>query len=407
MTEKWKTDKWYVSPWNFADEVTKDFVFKDKIKFHDVTLRDGEQQAGIVFTKDEKVNIAEKLAEAGVHRIEAGMPAVSKSDEMAIKEIVKRKLGPEVFAFCRCMVDDVKRALDCGVDGIVIEIPSSDHMIKYAYRWELEKAIRLSIESTQFAKENGLYTVFFPIDATRADVDWFLDLIVKIEKEGHMDALAVVDTFGVLAPHTVPYLIKKIKERVSKPLETHFHDDFGCGAANTLMALAAGADVAHTTVTGIGERAGNAPYEEIALSLKLLYGVDTGIKTEKFFEISKYVQECSRLTVRPNRQIVGPTVFNIESGIIADWLNNAWPDHKLEVTPFLPEIVGQKDPEIVLGKNSGIPSVEKWLEKLGLPAVDSKEKKLELVMAVKDASFVKKGLLNEEDFKAVCQKVLG
>jgi isopropylmalate/homocitrate/citramalate synthase len=123
--EPWKTDKWFVSPWNFNDAVRAEFHFPNSVHIHDITLRDGEQQTGVIFTKDDKIRIAEGLAEAGVHRIEAGMPVVSPSDMAAIKEIVKRNLGPKVFAFSRCMVDDVKRAVDCGVSGVVMEVPSS------------------------------------------------------------------------------------------------------------------------------------------------------------------------------------------------------------------------------------------------------------------------------------------
>src|SRR5574342_1380731 len=105
----WKSDKWFVSEWNYADEVRKDLKFASNIKIHDVTLRDGEQQTGVILSKDEKIRIAEALAEAGVHRIESGMPVVSPSDNEAIKEIVKRKLGPQIFSFSRCMVEDVQR----------------------------------------------------------------------------------------------------------------------------------------------------------------------------------------------------------------------------------------------------------------------------------------------------------
>jgi isopropylmalate/homocitrate/citramalate synthase len=176
----WKTDKWFVSPWNFNPAVNSGFNFAKNIKFHDVTLRDGEQQTGVIFTKDDKIRIAEGLAEAGVHRIEAGMPVVSPSDAAAIKEIVKRNLGPQIFAFSRCMVDDVKRAVDCGVKGVVMEVPSSEHIIKYAYKWSLEKAIDLSIESTKYAHEQGLEVVFFPIDFSRAEMNWVLDLILRV-----------------------------------------------------------------------------------------------------------------------------------------------------------------------------------------------------------------------------------
>src|SRR5260221_270066 len=226
----WKTDKWFVSPWNFNPAVNSGFKFAKNIKFHDVTLRDGEQQTGVIFTKDDKIRIAEGLAEAGVHRIEAGMPVVSPSDEAAIKEIVKRNLGPKIFAFSRCMVDDVKRAVDCGVKGVVMEVPSSEHIIKYAYKWSLEKAIDLSIESTKYAHDQGLEVVFFPIDFSRAEMNWVLDLILRVATEGHMDALALVDTFGVLSPHSIQYLVRSVKARINKRLEAHFYMDFGMGS---------------------------------------------------------------------------------------------------------------------------------------------------------------------------------
>ena len=217
----------------------------------------------------------------GVHRIEAGMPAVSPRDEAAIKEIVKRNLGSEIFCFSRCMVDDVKRAVDCGVRGIVIEIPASAHLIEHAYKWPLEKAIDLSIKATTFAKEQGLYTVFFTIDATRSNMNWLLDLVDRVATEGYMDALTLVDTFGVLSPNAVMYFTKRVRERITKPLEIHFHSDFGMGVANTINAVLAGGEVIHTTVLGIGERAGNTPMEETVLALLAMYGIDVGLDYSK------------------------------------------------------------------------------------------------------------------------------
>src|ERR1700751_1134380 len=302
--QPWKTDKWFVSPWNFANDVQAGLDFAKDIKVHDVTLRDGEQQSGVIFTKDDKIRIAEALAAAGVHRIEAGMPVVSPSDTAAIKEIVKRKLGPQIFAFSRCMVDDVKRAVDCGVHGIVMEVPSSTHIIEYAYKWPLEKAIDLSIESTAYAHKNGLEVVFFPIDFSRADMKWVLDLIMRVANEGHMDALALVDTFGVLAPHAMQYLVREAKKRVNKRLEAHFHMDYGMGIANTIMALAEGVEVVHSTVLGLGERAGNVPLEETAMALLAIYGIDTGLKYDKFYGLAKLVQQLSGHAVATNRPIV-------------------------------------------------------------------------------------------------------
>jgi hypothetical protein len=123
----WHTDRWFTSPWNHDPQVTEQLAFAPDLEIHDVTLRDGEQQAGVVFTADEKLRIAETLAAAGVHRIEAGLPAVSPEDEKAVRSIVKANLPSKIYAFSRCVIDDVKRAADCGVDGVVMEIPSSRH----------------------------------------------------------------------------------------------------------------------------------------------------------------------------------------------------------------------------------------------------------------------------------------
>src|SRR5215210_5757585 len=154
MTEgPWHTDRWFTSPWNFLPEIRDELQLPASVQVHDVTLRDGEQQAGVVFTKDDKLRIAEALAEAGVHRIEAGLPAVSRADEAAIREAVKMGLPSKIYAFSRCMVDDVKLAADCGVHGVVMEIPSSHHLVEMAYRWPIEKAIDLSIEATSLAHD--------------------------------------------------------------------------------------------------------------------------------------------------------------------------------------------------------------------------------------------------------------
>lgn len=399
----WKNEMWFTSPWNFADEVRGGMNFPEKIKVHDITLRDGEQQTGITFTRPEKVHIAKMLANLGVHRIEAGMPVVSPDDEAAIKEIVDLDLGPEIFAFSRCMLPDVKKAAECGVDGIVIEIPSSSHIIKNAYGWDLDKAIKLSIDATLAAKEAGLYTVFFPIDSSRAEISWFLDLIERIATEGHMDALAVVDTFGVLNPHAVPYLMKKIKERIDKPLEPHFHDDFNVGVANTIMALANGGVVAHTTVTGIGERAGNTPMEDLTMALKTMYDVDLGLDTTQFVEISRQVCEYARHSIPTNRPIVGERLYQIESGIIASWVKMTGEADFLSVAPFRPEMTGLPLHSVVMGKNSGIDSVGTWLAQRNKQATEGQM--LEIVAKVKNKALAKKDLLTEDEFEQVCKEV--
>ena len=401
-SEPWHTDRWFTSPWNFLPEVTEGFDLPSQVQVHDVTLRDGEQQAGVVFTADEKLRIAEALADAGVHRIEAGLPAVSPADDEAVRLMVKAGLPSEIYAFSRCMVDDVKRAADCGVTGVVMEIPSSHHLIEQAYRWPVERAIDASVEATSLAHELGLKVSFFPIDATRAGLVEYLDLLEKVATDGHVDAVGLVDTFGVLSPHGVQLFVRRTRERLGVPLETHFHMDFGLGVANTLIAIAEGVGVIQTTVTGIGERAGNTPMEETVLALLTLYGLDTGIRTERFYDLSKTVMEVAGVSQPSNRPVVGERLYNVESGIITTWVRNVG-DELTESFPYRPELVGQPAPVLVLGKGSGIDSVAAALERLGLSATD--EQALAILDEVKARSLETKGLVDDEAFTVIVERV--
>lgn len=402
--EPWKTEKFFSSPWNYLPEVTESFNFPEEVTIHDVTLRDGEQQAGVEFTADEKVRIAEALADAGIHRIEAGLPAVSPADREAIERMVAAELPTEIYAFSRCMVPDVELALDTGVEGVVMEVPASHHLIEKAYRWPVEKAIEASVEATRHAHENGLKVTFFPIDATRSTMTQLLDDLETVATNGHVDNIALVDTFGVTSPHAIRYYTQRVKERLDVPLETHFHMDFGMGVANSILAVAEGASVIHTTVSGIGERAGNAPTEETVLALLTMYGIDTGIETERFTDIARLVADLSGVVQPANRPITGERLYNVESGIIATWVNNVG-DDLIEPFPFRPELVGQTPPEIVLGKGSGLDSVAIWLGRHGI--FDAETKEIEAILAeVKGKSLAKKGLLDDDEFLDIVREIL-
>jgi isopropylmalate/homocitrate/citramalate synthase len=404
MQTPWKTDKWFISPWSYLPEVTDSYKFKKDIKIHDVTLRDGEQQTGVVFRREEKVAIAKKLDALGIHRIEAGMPAVSEQDKAAISDIAALGLKADIYGFARCIPSEVKVVKDAGCKGIVIEIPASDHMIQHGYGWPIERAMKASIETTLAAKEAGLHTVFFTIDATRTEVNRFLDIVEKVATEGHMDALTIADTMGGATPDAIRHVVGKVIARLKKPVEIHCHQDFGLGVANTVAGLQAGGAVAHTTITGLGERAGNVPVEDVVMSLLCLHGVDLGIKTEKFVETSRFVMDLAKVTQPPNRPIVGEKLYEVESGIIAGWVRLGRKGHPLESIPFAPELVGQKPVSIVLGKNSGPPSMEEWCEKLGITASD--EEKMAMLLQVKAKSFEKKDLLTTDEFKAIADRVL-
>jgi isopropylmalate/homocitrate/citramalate synthase len=402
MQEPWKTDKWFISPWCYLPEARKNFP--SDIKIHDVTLRDGEQQTAVVFRREEKVAIAKRLDSLGIHRIEAGMPAVSEQDKAAISDIAALGLKADVFAFARCIPAEIGVVKASGCKGVVVEIPASDHMIKNGYGWSIDRAMKSSIDTTLAAKEAGLYTVFFTIDATRTEPNRLVEIVDQVATEGHMDAYTLADTMGGCTPDALYHVVKKSKDRLKKPIEIHCHQDFGLGVANTIAALAAGASVAHTTITGLGERAGNVPVEDVVMSLLCLYGVDLGIRTEKFCEVSRFVMDLAKVTQPPNRPIVGDKLYEVESGIIAGWIRLARKDNPLEYVPFAPELVGQRPVSIVLGKNSGPPSMEEWCEKLGIVATD--EQKMAMLQQVKAKSFEKKDLLTPDEFKAIADRVL-
>jgi isopropylmalate/homocitrate/citramalate synthase len=404
MDQPWKTDKWFTSPWCYLPEVRKHDNFAPKIKIHDVTLRDGEQQTAVVFRREEKVAIARRLDALGIHRIEAGMPAVSPQDKAAISDIAALGLKAEVFAFARCIPEEIKVVKECGCKGVVVEIPASDHMIQNAYGWSVDRAMKSSIDTTLAAREAGLYTVFFTIDATRTELGRFLDIVEQVATEGHMDALTMADTVGVCTPDAISHVVSRVIARLKKPVEIHCHQDFGLGVANTISALAAGASVAHTTVTGLGERAGNVPMEDVVMSLLCLYGIDLGIRTEKFCEVSKFVLDLAKVSVPPNRPIVGDKLYEVESGIIAGWVRMARKDNPLEYVPFAPELVGQKPVSIVLGKNSGPPSIQEWCEKLGVEATE--DERMAMLQLVKAKAFEKKDLLTADEFKAIVDRVM-
>jgi len=286
----------------------------------------------------------------------------------------------------------------------VMEVPASHHLIEKAYRWPVERAIEASVEATRYAHENGLKVTFFPIDATRATMTELLDDLEAVATDGHVDNIALVDTFGVTSPHAIRYYTQRVRERIDVPLETHFHMDFGMGVANTALAVAEGASVIHTTVSGIGERAGNAPTEETVLALLTMYGIDTGIKTEKFTEIARLVAELSGVTQPANRPVTGDMLYNVESGIIATWVKNVG-DELLEPFPFRPELVGQAPPKIVLGKGSGLDSIGIWLGRHGIHDAETKE--IEAILAeVKGRSLAKKGLLDDDEFLDIVREVI-
>jgi len=393
-------EMWWVSPYNFVDEVRGGLDLPKKVEIHDATLRDGEQTPGVVFRKDDKVRIAQKLDEVGVERIEAGMPAVSDEDFAAIKEITRLGLKAKIYSFARAMTVDIDKAVECGCHGVVIEIPIGYPKLKYQFKWTWEDVLRKSIDCINYSKKRNLHTVYFPYDTTRSREEDLTNLLTRLMEVAPPDAIGVVDTMGCALPEAIKYLVRKVKKLTGLPVEIHTHNDFGMGVATELAAVAAGAEVVHSCVNGLGERTGNADLEELMVGLHILLGMKTQYRFDKLIELSDLVCSLSGVTLANNKPVVGRGNFIRESGIGIDLVMTK----PLAMFGTAPRLTG-RDAEIVLGKKSGKASITYTLEKLGIKNV-SDEAVTEMLKEVKEKGTQKKGLLNPDEIQEIIKRKL-
>ena len=404
-TKPWLGDKWFVSPYNFSPEVRSTFELPKEVQVYDVTLRDGEQCPGVVFTKDDKIRIAQALDEVGAHRLEAGMPAVSDQDYQAVKEIAHLGLQTKVKSFCRATRADIDTSLRAGVWGIVLELPSSRHLIEKGYEWNEEKVIEMAVDAGQYAKAHGLHTTFFCIDSTRADLDFLRNLYTTVVSQAKVDAIALVDTFGVVSPWAFAHLVKNVRSWVDVPIEVHVHNDLGLATANSISGVAAGASVVHTNINGLGERSGGAAIEEVVMALKLLLGVDMKMNHEGFVKLSKTIEQISRVDVPIIKPVVGDQSFSYEAGIAVMFSQRFAAANYLQgALPYLPEMVGNKF-NVVVGKKSGKYTIEWKAKEFGIALKEGVETKI--LQRVKDESIRKKSAISDAELKQIIHEVQG
>ncbi|MDW7661879.1 MAG: 2-isopropylmalate synthase [Bacillota bacterium] len=393
----YKENAWWASPYNDAPEVRDNMLIADRVEIHDATLRDGEQTPGVVFTVEDKIRIAEKLSEVGIERIEAGMPAVSELDYKAVKMISKLNLPSKIFVFSRAMESDINMAVESGAEGVVIEVPIGYPKLKHQFKWTWENVLEKSVESINYAKKQGLYTVYFPYDTTRARYDDLTNLMDGIMKNSPPDSVGVVDTVGCALPQTMQYLVKKMKKLTGGlPVEVHTHNDFGMGVATEIAGVSAGAEVIHSCVNGLGERTGNAATEELMVCLKVLMGINHHYKLEKLMDLCKMVEDISGVKLAKNKPVSGERNYVRESGIGIDLVLK----QPLAMFATDPRYFGRSG-EIVLGKKSGKASVDYYLDKLNIQVSD--EAIEEILNRVKKIGAEKKGLVTLEEFRIIVE----
>ena len=326
----------------------------------DTTLRDGEQTAGVVFSLDEKIRIARMLDEIGVGEIECGIPAMGKTERASVKALVDLGLKARLITWNRAVIADIQASLDSGVTAVDISLPVSDIHIQNKLgkdrNWVKEQLKR----ALGFAKEHDLYVSIGGEDASRADLDFLVELMTQARALG-ADRFRFCDTLGILDPFTTYDKIRFLADRVDLALEVHSHNDLGMATANAIAGIRAGARFVNTTVNGLGERAGNAALEEVVMALKHACGVNLQIDTRRFVELSKLVSQASCRPVPEWKAVVGEKVFSHESGLHADGVLKFPGNYE----GYDPAEVGLAR-YLVIGKHSGSHGLQDRLSRLGI-----------------------------------------
>jgi isopropylmalate/homocitrate/citramalate synthase len=337
----------------------------DPIVFWDETLRDGEQTPGVHFTPEEKLRVATLLSEIGVGVVNAGIPVVSEEEARAVRLVAHAGLKCKVLAAARTVPADVDAVARSGASHIAIFVAASNVHLKYKLKMSQDEVLAASLKTVRQAKEAGLHVAFVTEDTVRAPFDFVERLYTAVQDAG-ADRLVVADTVGIMTPLTFRWYLEEFQRRVRpKDLSVHCHNDFGLAVANTLTAIECGVVAPHVCVNGLGERAGNASLEEVVMQLEALYGVRTGIRTERLTELSRLVEELSGLPVAANKALVGYNAFSHEAGIHTHGILA----HTLTYEPLQPERVGARR-QMILGKHTGKAAVVEKLKERGMTAPD-------------------------------------
>lgn len=357
MEPEWVGQHWSVSPHNFAEEIR---VPPHPVVLHDITLRDGEECADVALGVEEKIAIAEALCEVGVRRIELFLTVPGWLE--VVRQYASRQLPAVLYVTWR--PGRIERAVELGVKHVMVWFRASDqyqqHVLKRGRQELLDEAVRSIVR----AKESGLHVNFFLPESTRTTLDQLREAIQAAEGAG-ADAVTLVDSLSIARPAAIGYLVRKMKEWIRIPVEIHCHNDYGLATASVLAAYEAGASVIHTAVNGLGYRAGNAPMDEVAVSLRALYGVDTGIKLERLPWLSDLVERITALANGYFKPVVGMGAFRYEQWGATSALERA--GLRPGAFPYEPEMVG-RTMSLVIGKWSDLAAVERKLAELGMGA---------------------------------------
>ena len=344
-----------------------------KVRIFDTTLRDGEQTPGVSLSPEKKLNIAKKLDELGIDAIETGFPVISDGERAGVKMITSANLKAELCGLARTNKKDIDAAIDCGLNYIHTFIATSDIHLEYKLKMTRDEALSKAIEAVEYGKSRGLQVEFSAEDATRTDREFLKKVFGEVAEAG-ADRIDIPDTVGYSTPQYIAEITKDAIDATKLPVSVHCHNDFGLAVANAISGIQAGAQCAHVTINGIGERAGNASLEEFVMALNSLQFEqkwETNINTKLLYETSRYVSKLVGITVQPNKAIVGENAFGHESGIHTHGVLS----NPLTYEPISPEVVGRTR-WLQVGKHAGIHGMNAMLKEYGVEPNDEQTKQI-------------------------------
>ena len=399
MNTQLPADKIWISELNQDERVQQGFDRSRTVRFYDTTLRDGEQAIGVVFDAKQKFEIACKLDELGVGRIESGFPRVSAEDTEAVKRMLAAGLSAEIWGFARCVIADLDAHIELGTQQVLVEISTSDVKMQ-AYGFSRQQVLERMSKAVRHARDHGMRVNFFAVDATRSDQAFLKDVYSRAIECG-AEEISVVDTIGACAPETVEILVRDIARHVGPdiPIHWHGHNDFGLATASAIAAVRGGASWIQGTINGMGERAGNADICEVALALQCLYNVPVELDLSKAREVSRIVRQAGGYQVDGWKPVVGENLYVRESGAVASQF------HIPEaIEPYSADIVAAER-RIVLGKKSGLDSIRLKARELGIELAE--EQVAPVLAEVKTLGSKSRRLLSDDEFRRIVTAAAG